>query len=67
MSSPQISLLRCEPAVVAVGHRDQLHARHLHGLARVAHALPARADQRNLNVIVGRNRLRRLLVSRSSG
>ena len=53
-----------EPPVVAVGHRHQLHARHLHGRARIAHALSARANQRDLNMIVRRHRPCRLVLRR---
>ena len=42
-----------QPAVVAVGHGHQLHAGNLHGGLGVALSLPARADQRDLDVIVG--------------
>ena len=52
MSSPQISLRARQPAVVAVGHRHQLHAGHLQRDAGIVLPLAARANQRNLNVIV---------------
>ena len=50
-----------EAAVVAVGHGDQLDARNLHGDFGVALALAACADERDLDVIVGRDWLGRLL------
>ena len=51
-----------QSSVVAVRHGHQLHARHLHGGPRIPHALPARADQGDLDVIVGRNTFRRLVL-----
>jgi hypothetical protein len=44
-----------QPAVVAVGHSHQLHARHLDRVLRIALPLAARANQRHLNMIVRRN------------
>ena len=46
-----------QPAVVAVGGGDQFHARHLYGGPGVELALSAGADQRNLDVIVGGDRM----------
>ena len=44
-----------EAPLVAVGHRDQLHSWNLDRRLRVAHALAARPDQRDLDMIVGRD------------
>ena len=57
--APELLAVR-EAAVVAVGHGNQLDARNLHGDLGVSLALAARADQRDLDVIVGGHRLGRL-------
>ena len=49
-----------QPAVVAVGRGDQFHARHLHSDPGVELALAPRADERDLDVIVGGDRFGRL-------
>jgi hypothetical protein len=42
-----------QAAIVDVRHGNQLDARHPEGHTRVAHALPARADEGNLQAIAG--------------
>ena len=51
-----------EAPVIAVRDRDQLHAWNLQRRARVAHSLPTRTDERDLNMIVSGNRSSRLLL-----
>ena len=48
-----------EPAVVAVGHGDQLHAWNLQRDSGISLPLPAGANQRDLNMVVSRHRLKR--------
>jgi hypothetical protein len=45
-------------------YRDQFHARNLHGKLRVSLALNARPNQRELNMIVGRDRRGRFRLNR---
>ena len=47
-----------KPAVVAIGDGDELHAGNLDGGAGIALALAAGADERDLDVVVGRRRRR---------
>src|SRR5262249_45155015 len=55
-----------ETSVVAIRNRDQLHSRNLQRRPRVSLALSARADQRNLDMIV-RRRLCRSFGLRREG
>jgi hypothetical protein len=52
---PDLLAMR-EPAVIAVGDSNKFHARNLYGGLGVSLALNAGADERELNMIVGRNR-----------
>ena len=57
--APKLLRVR-KPPIVAIGHRYQLHTRHLQRGARVALALDTRPDQRKLNGVIGRARSRLL-------
>ena len=57
--APELLAVR-EAAVVAVGHGDEFDAGDLDGLAGVELAAPAGADEGDLDVVIGRNRLVRL-------
>ena len=53
-----------EPAVITVRYGDQLHARNLQRNSSISLTLAPGTDQRNLNMIVSRNRRCRLSLRR---
>ena len=57
--APHLFAVR-QPSVIAVRDRNQLHSRDLDCPSRISLALNPRADQRNLNMVVGGYRLSRL-------
>jgi len=52
-----------EAAVVAIRHGNELHTRNLQRYLRISLTLTTRPDQRDLNMIVRRNRLGRFSLS----